>query len=205
MLININLSKLNLINTLFCDLIYNDLKYHLGLQNHMSGLVKQIDSNINFLLTEYYFTNIIEFESVKKKIIHLLIVIKNIFYTYNVNIDFIAKINHILNTIKSVIYPAHLNLNNISKYKIEINEIKKIKKINFFHKSETLDVVANNFYDEEINLDEINILQDNSSSSTTITENKQLQNDNLAFVINNKLKGNNFYNKINFSKSSISI
>lgn len=53
--------------------------------------------------------------------------IKNIFYTFEVNINFITKINHIANIINSVIYPAHLNLTNSNKYKVEINEIKKNK------------------------------------------------------------------------------
>ena len=205
MLINKNLSKLNLVKTLFSDLIYNDLKYHLELHIKISGLVKQIESNINFLLNEYYFTNIIEFESVKKKIIHLLVVIKIIFNTHKTNIDLIIKINHILNLIKFVSYPAHFNLKNTNKYKNEINEIKKIKKINFFHKSETFDV-KNNWYDGEIDLDEINITH--LKPSTIIVNdndnNKQLQNDDFVLV-NNKLKGSNFYNKIDFSKSRISV
>jgi hypothetical protein len=204
---NINLSRLNLVNTLFSNLIYDNLKYHLGLQSHISGLVKQIESNINFLLTEYYFTNIIEFESVKKKITHMFIMLKNIFYTFEINIYFITKINHILNLIKLVIYPAHLNLNNTNKYKIEINEIneiKKIKKINFFHKPETFDI-KNNFYDEEVDLDKTNITQFSSILIDDYNDNnKELQN-NKNFVVCNKLKGNNFYNKIDFSKSYISI
>jgi len=61
MLINIyiNLLKLNLVDTVLSELIYNDLKCHTGLQIHVSGLVKQIELNINFLITEYYFTNMI--------------------------------------------------------------------------------------------------------------------------------------------------
>jgi len=202
--ININFSRLNLVNTLFCDLIYNDFLNHLILKSHISQLVEQIKYNINFLINEYYFTNIIEFEYVKKKIIHHLIMIKNIFYTFEVNINFITKINHISNIIKSVIYPAHLNLTNSNKYKVEINEIKKLTKIKFYHKPESLDV-KNNFYDEEIDLDEQSII--NFSSNINNNNNndvKQLQN-NKNIVISNKLQGNDFYNKIDFNKSSISI
>jgi len=201
---NKNITNLNLIKTLFMDLIYNDLKYHLALQIHISGLVNQIKSNINFLLTEYYFTNIIEFEKIKKKLMYLLYAVLNIFSVHGVNVSHNVKIKHILNIIKLIIYPSYLNLNNTSKYK---NEINVMKKINFFHKYGTFDI-KNTFYDgeidlDEINLDEINILQDKTLMSTII-DNEQLQN-NKNFIISNKLKGNRFYNKIDFSKSNISI
>lgn len=76
---NINITRLNLIDTLFVDLIYDKLKYNLELQNQIFGLVIQIELNIHFLIKEYYFTNIIKFESVKKKLIYLCTILINIF------------------------------------------------------------------------------------------------------------------------------
>lgn len=128
----------------------------------------------------------------------MFIMLKNIFYTYELDINFITKINHILNIIKLVLCPAHLNLNNSKKH---LNEIKKIK---FFHKLETFDI-KKNFYDEENDLDKIENISFSSISINDDNINKKKLQNNNNFIISNKLKGNNFYNKIDFSKSHISI
>lgn len=196
---NKNIDRLKLVDSLFNDLINDDLKYNFELQNHILGLVQQIKSNINFLLIEYYFTNIIEFESVKKKIINMLIITKNIFYTFKINNDYITKINNIKNIIKLIIFPAHLNINNTNKY---VNEISKKKKIKFYHKQYSMDI-KDNFNDEEIDMDEKDIKLFSSILIIDDINNKHIQNNKNCVI--NKLKGNNFYNKIDFIKSHISI
>lgn len=84
----------------------------------------------------------------------------------------------------------------------------KLKKIKFYHKLESLNIKNIFNDDEEIYLDETNIIKLSSiitnNDNDNNNNNKQLQN-NKNIVINNKLKGNNFYNKIDFFKSYVSI
>jgi len=196
---NANLERLNLIYSLLNDLVNNNLKYEKNILSQIIGLFIDITSHIDFLLKEYYFTNIIEFESHKKKIIHKLILIKNILSNCNVNSSMIIKIDDILTISKIIMYPAHLNLNNISKYK---NEIKNT--IKFYHKPKTLDI-KNNFYDEEYEIKEFEFYKQKLINHKTSEIKKQkLQNTN-NFVINNNLKGKNFIKNINFYKSAITI
>ena len=189
-------------------IIYNDLKYQIILLDKIYEFTNQIKSLLNFLITEFYFTNIIVFESKKKKIIHNLLFIKNIFYKFNINNFIIVKINKIINITKLIIYPAYLNLNNMSKYTDEINKITTIK---FYHKPETIDV-KNSFYDEEIELDESEISNINSFENIQQLQNNensfenihQLQN-NENHVIGKKITGKKFLNIIDFTNSFIII
>ncbi len=214
---NINLEKLNMIYSLLNDLINIDLKNNNKILSQIIKLFNDIVMYIEFLSKEFYFTNIIEFELKKNKIIHKLILIKNIFINCNLNTNTVIKIDNIISISKTIMYPAYLNLNNISKYS---NEIKK-NSIKFYYKPNTSDI-KNYFYDEEYESEELNeydepkLIELNKEQSknlvkvTKIKQNKQnkqnnkkLQN-NKNHVINN-LKGINFINNIDYTNSFIII
>lgn len=190
---NINLKRLCQINFLLDEIIYIDLKFHIGIQTQIKNLIKKIKLNIDFLISEFYFTNIVEFESKKKIIIQNLIFCKNIFYTYNTSNYIISKIIYIINIVKQVIYPVFLNISNTNKYIDEINEIKKVK---FYHKPSTIGI-KDNFYDEEIDFEIENEI------ISSIKKKKKSQN-NKNHVIS-KIKGKELLSKINFKKSFITI
>ena len=195
---NYNLVRLGQINDLLYELIYIDLKFNTDILSQIINLFFQIKSHIDFMIKEFYFTSIIEFETKKNQILHKIIFIKNIFFSHYLNNYIIEKINYIINMLKQVVYPAYLNLSNISKYNKEIKEI-KYSKIKFYHKPET---IKDNFYDEEVYLedkDEINHIRNMSNNNK---KNKSHNNEN--YVIN-KIKGNQFLSNINFSKSYINI
>ena len=103
---NHNLIKLSQINDLLDELICIDLKFNTKILLQSVNVIFQIKSNIDFLITEFYFTNIIEFETKKNQILHKLVFIKNLFFVHNLDIYIIEKINHIKNTIEQVFYPA---------------------------------------------------------------------------------------------------
>lgn len=175
------------INILLDELIYINLKVNTGQHTQIINLILQIKSNISFLITEFYFMSIIEFEQIKKQILYKLVYIKNMFFSYLINNDHIVeKINYIKNEIKQIIYPVYLNY--VEK---NLKEIKQTK-IKFYHKSGTID---ENLYDEEIELDDEKIE----------LEDKKIElEDNKNYVIN-KIKGKKFLSNINFSKSYIEI
>ncbi len=198
---NINLEKLNLVYSLLNDLINIDLKYQKNILCQIIKLFNDIVVYVEFLSKEFYFTNIIEFESKKNKIIHKLLLIKNIFINCNLNSNVVIKIDNIISITKIIVYPAYLNMNNVSKYS---NEIKN--SIKFYHKPETLDV-KNNFYDEECEFEEQQIKESKSNKkkikNIVRTAVKKSQN-NENFVINN-LVGKNFIHNIDYTNSFISI
>lgn len=192
------LSILSQINNLLDELIQIDLKFNTSILSQIIYLILQIKSNINFLISEFYFTNIIEFETKKNQILHKLIFIKNLFFINHLSNHIIEKINNIKNMVKQVFYPAYLNINNINKYIKEIEEIKH-QKIKFYHKSETI-CIKDNFYDEELEFDE----ELNLEYTDKIIYGKNESYNNKNYVIN-KIRGKKFLSKINFSKSYINI
>lgn len=192
---NNNLERLYKIKILLDELINVDLKLNTGTLSQIINLISQIKSNVIFLINEFYFTSIIEFEQNKIQILHKLIYIKNLFFTYSINNGYIIKkINYIKTLAEQVFYPAYLNTNNIEKY---IKEIKRTK-IKFYHKSETMN---ENLYDDVIEFedDEIDLEDDKKISSIKI----KLHN-NQNYVIN-KIKGKKFLSNINFFESYINI
>lgn len=211
---NYNLVRLGQINDLLDELIYIDLKFNTGILSQIINLFFQIKSQIDFIIKEFYFISILEFETKKNQILHKLIFIKNIFFSHYLNNYIIEKINYIKNMLKQVVYPAYLNLSNISKYNKEIKEI-KCSKIKFYHKPET---IKDNFYDEEVYLedkDEINHIgnmsnnniKNNNKNKTMcvkITNIKNKSHNNENYVID-KIKGKKFLSNIDFSKSYINI
>lgn len=209
---NCNLVRLGQINDLLDELIYIDLKFNTGILSQIINLFFEIKSHIDFMITEFYFTSIIEFETKKNQILHKLIFIKNLFLTHHLNNHIIEKVNYIKNMLKQVFYPAYLNLSNVNKYKQEIKEIKEIKycKITFYHKPETI-LIGNNFYDEEVDLEdknEINLITNISNNNkliiNKIADKKNKLHNNKNYVID-KIKGNKFLSNIDFSKSHIKI
>lgn len=198
---NYNLVRLGQINYLLDELIYIDLKFNTGILSQIINLFFQIKSQIDFMIKEFYFISILEFETKKNKILHKLIFIKNIFFSHYLNNYIIEKINYIKNMLKQLIYPAYLNISNISKYNKEIKEIKELKysKIKFYHKPET---IKDNFYDEEVYLEDKDEINHIGNMSNNNKKNKSHNNEN--YVIN-KIKGNQFLSNINFSKSYINI
>jgi hypothetical protein len=191
---NYNLEKLCLINNLLDELIYNDLKFNKGILSQIIDLIFQIKYNIDFLITQFYFINIIEFESKKNQIILKVIFIENKIFIHSLTLSnhIIKKINYIKNIIKEVVYPAYLNTNNNVKYIKEIKEIKKTKII-FYHKPETIGI-KDNFYDDD---KKSNIKFNDKKSNIKF-------NDKKNYVIN-KTKGKIFLSNIDFRKSYINI
>jgi hypothetical protein len=207
---NYNLEKLCLINNLLDELIYIDLKFNKGIFSQIIDLVFQIKYNIDFLITQFYFINIIEFESKKNQIIIKVIFIENKIFIHSLTLSnhIIKKINYIKNIIKEVVYPAYLNANNNVKYIKEIKEIKETKII-FYHKPETIGI-KDNFYDEELDLDDddkkSNIKFNDKKSNIKFNDKKSniKFNDKKNYVIN-KTKGKIFLSNIDFGKSYINI
>ena len=167
---NINLSRLNVIIELFDNLILEDLVQKYVLFYKLYDLIIKIKPLLNYLITEYYFVNIIEFELKKKKIICKLECMKTTFYTFNIDNVIIEKIKKIIGITNLIVFPAFANFNNTQKYINEINEINGINgiiginnktSIKFYHKSETFDI-KNNYFDEkietEIKLDKTKII-----------------------------------------------
>lgn len=183
---NYNLVRLGQINDLLDELIYIDLKFNTGILSQIINLFFEIKSHIDFMITEFYFTSIIEFETKKNQILYKLIFIKNKFITFHLDNHIIEKVNYVKNMLKQVFYPAYLNANNIKKYKQEIKQTK----IKFYHKSGTMN---ENFYDEEI------VLEDDEIPNIKI---KSHNNQNCVI---NKIKGKKFLSNIDFSKSYINI
>lgn len=198
---NYNLEKLCKINNLFNELIFIDLKFANIVISEIISLVLEIKFNIDFLIEEFYFINIIEFEHKKNQIIHKLIFIKNLFFTYYLNNHLIEKINYIKNLVMQVFYPAYLNNNNNSKY---MNEIKEIK-IKFFHKQETIN---ENLYDDiELEYKTSNVTNNNDNKATKIIgeTNKNNKSHNKKKYVINKTKGIKILSNIDFTKSYIKI
>ena len=196
---NNNLQRLCQINILLDELIYIDLKINTVPLTQIINLILQIKSNISFLITEFFFMSIIEFEQNKKQILCKLVYVKNIFFTYLTNNAHITeKIIYIINVIKQIIYPAYLNINNVEKY---IKEIKQTK-IKFYHKSGTID---KNLYDKEIELEDKEIkFEDKKRNGKKISNIKIKSYNNKNYVIN-KIKGKKFISNIDFTKSHIVI
>jgi hypothetical protein len=209
---NYNLVRLGQINESLDELIYIDLKFNTGILSQIIDLFFEIKSHIDFMITEFYFTSIIEFETKKNKILHKLIFIKNKFITFHLDNHIIEKINYVKNMLKQVFYPAYLNLSNVNKYSQEIKEIKEIKysKIKFYHKPETI-LIKDNFYDEEVNLEDknkINLITNVSNNNKSIINkiaNKKNKSHNKKNYVIDKIKGNKFLSNIYFSKSYIDI
>lgn len=201
--INNNLKKLNQIKFLFNELIYVDLKYKNLIKIKITSISNQIKSYIDWMITNFYFTNIIEFELIKENIIKKLIYINDIFNLFNQNMYLIKKIYLIINLTKNVIYPAYLNSNNNEKY---INEIKKSQKINFYHKLSTVDI-DNDFYDEEIDFYECELKETNEFNCINSTNSDVVNNNekNIKDFSVYKIKKKEFYDNIDFIKSSIII
>jgi hypothetical protein len=189
---NNNLEKLAQINSLINNLIDNNSIIILYGQTNI--LILEIKNNIEFLISEYYFINILKFEDIKKKSIHRLILLKNNLLLLNLNHNIIFKINLIINNLKLIFYPAHLNINNNNKYKKEINQIKTVK---FYHKPNTIDV-KNNFYDYEVIMKDLKIKKNISNN-----EKYKFQNNKNFKII--KMSNKDFINNIDFNNSYIII
>jgi hypothetical protein len=140
---------------LMANTINNLKNYNLDLENNY--LFNIILQNINTVITEYYYLDIFKFDNLKNKIIDDIILVRNNIKYKDENYKIINDINNIIYLSESLYFPVYLNYN---KY------YKKIKKIEFFHKPNSLEII-NNFNDDldeyikfDKNLDDNNIKDD---------------------------------------------